>query len=108
MKMALRLGCVCVCVEFYFLICFLLLLKICPNYHKAFLLIQITQVLERRLQRSFLLQYPELFMLPSSAFMLPSLLYYAVIVFAVFPKMSFVTLEDLPLFQNLFSLYDPS
>ena len=56
--MALRQGCVCVCVcvcapvcfELCFLICLLLLLKICPKYHKAFLLIQITQVLEQCLQ----------------------------------------------------------
>lgn len=44
---------------------------------------------------------------PSSALMLPSWLYYAVIVFALLSKMLFVTLEDLPLFQNLFSLCDP-
>lgn len=35
-----------VCLEFCFLICLSLLLRICPKYHKAFLLRQITQVLE--------------------------------------------------------------
>lgn len=56
--------------------------------------------------RSFLLQYPEFFMFPSTALRLPSFLYYAAVVFALFPKIPFVTLEDLP-FKTLFSLCDP-
>ena len=98
--------CVCAraqCFEFCFLV-YLISLEDLPVISRGFS--SYTDYPSPR-ARSYLLQYPELFMFPSSALMLPSWLYYAVIVFAFLSKMPFVTLEDLPLFQNLFSLCDP-
>lgn len=107
MKMVLWQGCVCVCTraqrfEFCFLV-YLISLEDLPVISRGFSFY--TDYPSPR-ARSYLLQYPEPFLFPSSARMLPSQLYYAVIVFAFLSKMPFVTLEDLPLFQNVFSLCD--
>ena len=100
--------CVCVhshCFEFCFLVYFIVLEDL-PTTSRGFFFFFFCR-LPKSLSKELPSPTSRALYVPSSARMLPSWLYYAVIVFALLSKMLFVTLEDLPLFQNLFSLCDP-